>query len=212
MKSRLVALASCLTVIVSVPAFAQPVTVGLTGGTLGIGPEASYRLNDNVAVRGNATFLGVGGKFDSDDAKYDASVKLKSVGVMLDVFPFGGSFFVSGGARINKNKASVDAFFPAGSEIGDEETLVDTTVYGRAHVKDFAPQLTIGWAGTRNSSLSFGIEAGVLFQGKVKLDPLTETSGTVSLTDLEVERQSLQDDVDDYKVYPILQAKIAYTF
>lgn len=32
------------------------VTVGVTGGTLGIGPEASYRFSKSVAVRGNLTF------------------------------------------------------------------------------------------------------------------------------------------------------------
>jgi hypothetical protein len=62
---------------------------------------------------------------------------------------------------------------------------------------------------------AFGIDAGVMFQGKVRVNPLTYTGPlqSAALTaNLEAERQSLQDDIDGYKVYPILQLSLGYRF
>ena len=48
---------------------------------------------------------------------------------------------------------------------------------------------------------------------------LTSTGGTLSdaeqeifLQELEKERQNLEDDVEDFKVYPVLQAGLTYRF
>ena len=80
-------------------------SVGITGGTLGIGPEIGYRLSKNFGVRANASFLSISHNIDSDNITYDGKVKLQSGGAMVDVYPFGGGFRVSGGVRINGNKA-----------------------------------------------------------------------------------------------------------
>src|ERR1044072_1671527 len=65
---------------------------GITAGTLGIGPEVSYRLSERLGVRGNVTFLSISRDIESDDITYDGKLKLQSGGVMLDVYPFGGGF------------------------------------------------------------------------------------------------------------------------
>lgn len=197
--------------------------VGVTGGTLGIGPEIAYRLNDRLGVRANATFLSISHSFDSDDINYNGKVKLGSGGVMLDVFPFKGGFRISGGARINKNKARAIAR-PSGNNIYD----IGGTSYSAAQIgtlqadtdiDDIAPMLTIGYGGGTSSGFTFGIEAGALFQGTVHIKPLTYTGAITDpviraqlAADLERERASVQDDIDDYKVYPILQISVGYRF
>lgn len=200
---------------------------GITGGTLGIGPEVGYRLSERFGVRASASFLGVNHEFDSDEITYDGSVDLESYGAMVDVYPFGGGFRISGGFRINNNRAKASGQASNGGtfEINgtsyDSTTLV-TSVDADAEVDDFAPALTIGYAGGNRSGFVFGIEAGALFQGSVKIKPLT-ISGTCATTtsdplcatiatDLEAERQSVQKDVDDYKVYPIVQLTVGYRF
>ncbi len=198
---------------------ASTVSVAVTAGTLGIGPEVGFRFADHIGIRGNATFLGVNADYDSDDITYDGKLKLKSFGAMVDVYPFGGSFRISGGARINKNYARLNAT-PTGSsvEVGDDvytQAQVGTLT-GRAEVKKFAPALTLGWSGSNRRGFMFGIEAGALFQGSVKVRDFTST-GTLQnnatfRASLEDERRDLQDDIDDYKVYPILQASIGWRF
>ena len=195
----------------------------MTGGTLGIGPEAAYRLNDRLGIRANATFLSVSHSFDSDDLTYDGNVKLSSGGVMLDLFPFKGGFRISGGVRTNGNKAHAIA---RPSNSGGSYTI-GNAVYTAAQIGSLradtdiakvAPSLTVGYGGGTSRGFVFGIEAGALFQGGVGIKPLTYT-GNISgpakdalLLDLERERISVQKDIDKYKVYPILQISAGYRF
>lgn len=221
MKFLAVTAAACAA-LVSTPVLAQDddarLYAGITGGTLGIGPEIGYRLSENIGVRANASFLSISHGFDSDDIEYDGKVKLQSFGAMLDVYPFGGGFRVSGGFRINNNKARATAE-PSGGSYDINGTTYTAAEIGTLRadtdIKNFAPALTLGYGGGLSSGFVFGIEAGALFQGRVKIKPLTYT-GTLDSAelraDLEAERQSVQDDIDDYKVYPILQLTIGYRF
>lgn len=207
----------------AVPAAAQDggnttVSVAVTAGTLGIGPEVGVRLSNSFGVRGSATFLGIGADFDSDDITYSGDLKLKSYGAMLDVYPFGGSFRISGGARINRNRVDVTAT-PSGTvEFGDGTYTAAQvgTLSGRADVKKFAPALTIGWGGSNRKGFFLGTEAGVLFQGAARLREFAATGTAASnaafRADLERERRSLQDDIDKVKVYPIAQLSLGWRF
>ena len=187
---------------------------GVSGGTLGIGPELGYRVNDYFGVRANATFLNVSHGFDSGDLDYDGKVKLKSGGLMLDAFPFANGFRVSAGARINDNGGRVIATPTRSVTIGNTTytPAMIGTLRGTAETKDFAPALTLGYAGHNAAGFVFGIEAGALFQGTVRLNRFTASTSLISAADLERERRELQDDIDDYKVYPILQLTVGYRF
>jgi hypothetical protein len=203
--------------LVAAPAAAQDagrLQLGVTGGTLGIGPEVGYRFSSNVGLRANATFLSISHGFDSDDVDYDGKVKLQSGGAMIDVFPFGGGFFVSGGARINGNKGRATATPTASVEIGNRTYTPAQigTLRGRAETKNFAPQLTLGYGGAMRAGFFFGAEAGALFQGRVRLPALTASNGGVVPRDIDAERASLENDIDDYKIYPIVQLRVGYRF
>ena len=203
------------------PADADPsstVSVAVSAGSLGIGPEVGFRFSDHVGIRGGASFLNVNGSFESDDADYDGSIKLKSFGGMVDVYPFGGNFRVSGGARINRNAVEVSAT-PSGETVlgnNDYTAAQVGTLSGRAEPNKISPALTLGWSGKNRRGFMFGFEAGALFQGAMKLDTLNATgtarNDATFRQDLEIERQSLQDDIDKVKVYPILQFAIGYRF
>lgn len=199
---------------------ASTITAAVTGGTLGIGPELGFRFADHVGVRGNATFLGIGTDLTVDDNDYDADLKLKSFGAMVDIYPFGGSFRISGGARINRNRAGIDGDFT-----GQGSVEIDDTTYtgaqvgvisGRARVKKFAPALTLGWGGSNRHGFFFGAEIGALFQGSVRIQQFTATGSLRNdptfQARLEQERRNVQDDVNDYKVYPILQTSLGWRF
>jgi hypothetical protein len=192
-------------------------TAAVTGGTLGIGPEVAFR-GQRFGVRGNATFLSFSHGFDSDDIEYDGHARLRSAGVMLDLFPTGGGFRLSAGGRINGNRARAVATPTQPTEVGGvlySPTQIGTLT-GRAETKNFAPALTVGYAGGLRSGFTFGVEAGALFQGKVRIREFTSNgvfaSNAAFKASLEAERRDLQDDVDKYKVYPILQVSVGYRF
>jgi hypothetical protein len=194
------------------------ITAAVTAGTLGIGPEVGVRFSDRLGVRGNATFLGFGADFDADGNAYRGDLKLKSFGAMVDVYPFGGGFRISGGARINRNRVSVKATPSGFTNIGDDSYSAAEVgiLTGRADVKKFAPALTLGYGGSKRKGFMFGIETGILFQGEARLREFTATgtraNDPVFRASLERERLSLQEDIDKVKVYPILQMMIGWRF
>ncbi len=230
MKKSLALVAAMLAATTSVAAYAADgddarLSVGVTGGSLGVGPEVGYRLSEMFGVRANATFFSISHNIDSNNITYDGKVKLKSGGVMVDVYPFGGGFRLSGGLRLNGNKARGIGIANNGASYtinGQTYTPTEiSSVRADTDIKDVAPALTLGYGGGLSSGLVFGVEAGALFQGRVKIKPLTitgtcATSNTGScatvLTNLEAERQSVNDDIDGYKVYPILQLTVGYRF
>lgn len=196
------------------PAFAQgELSVGVTGGTLGIGPEVSYQASENIGVRANATFFSISQDFDSDDLTYSGKAKLSSGGLMIDVRPTGGGFRLSAGARINGNNVEAVAAPTGPVEInGTTYTAAQVgTVEGGLDFKSFAPMLTLGYSGT-GEGLRFSIDAGAMFQGNARVQDFSASGGGVSAADLAAEQASLQDDVNGYKIYPVLQIGLGFNF
>ena len=196
---------------------------GITAGTLGIGPEIGYRINRTIGVRANAAFFEFGFDVNTSNVDYDVDVELKSAGLMLDLYPTGSGFRISAGVRYNATGANADGtpqdrvringlvFQPA--EIG--------RVRGDFDLDEFAPSLTIGYGGTIRPGFFASVDAGALFQGKLRVSPLRFEDGTASgdilalpivANELEEERDELQAELDDYQVYPILQFGLGWRF
>ncbi|WP_028966686.1 hypothetical protein [Sphingomonas phyllosphaerae] len=194
------------------------VRAAVTVGTLGIGPELGVRFNDHLGIRAGAGFLTGNGTAESDEEKYDAKVRLKSFGGMADVYPFGGAFRLSAGARINRSRVDVGLTPSGETTIGEEDYTAAEVgrISGRANVKKFAPALTFGWAGKNRTGFYFGTEFGALFQGAYRIERF-QSSGTLRddpafQAALERERVSLQKDVDKVKVWPIVQLALGWRF
>ena len=208
---------------VASPALAQTRTssasIGVTGGTLGIGPEIGWR-SDNFGVRGSATFFSLSRGVDSDGIEYDGDLKLRSFGGSLDFYPGGGGFRISGGVRAGKNRVELRAQPGATTsvEVGDVTYTGAQigTLSGEVRPNKVAPTLTIGYGGGRSSGIYFGIDAGAMFQGAPKVRNLV-ASGPISTNasfqaQLANERREIEDDIDNFKIYPILQLGLGYRF
>jgi hypothetical protein len=219
MNIRTILLAAALAA--SAPAAAQSAggfMLGITGGTLGIGPEATYRMSETVGLRANGTFFNFDRDVDSSDVTYNGKLKLQSFGAMVDVHPFGGSFRISGGARIGNNKVRLRATPTQNVEVGDETYTPAQigTLSGDVEANDFAPTLTLGWAGGLTPGVKLGIEAGAMFQGSPKVRNLRASGSFASnpalLASLAEEQREIEDDIDGFKVYPVLQIALGYRF
>jgi hypothetical protein len=219
-----IAAAAFLLPLLAQPAFAKDETapksgklsLGVTGGTLGIGPEIGYRINQNVGVRANATFLSFSHTVKSNDVRYDGSADLQSGGASIDVYPFGGGFRLSGGARANGNSGRLHATPMRNTRIGgiDFTPAQIGTITGDAETNNFAPQVTMGYGGTLRRGLSLTVEAGALFQGAVQLRNYRAdgslANNALFIAQLQKEQLRVQDTLDKYKVYPILQIGLKY--
>lgn len=206
------------------PAFAKEqtsqISAGVTGGTLGIGPEVAVRVSPVLGLRANATFFGISHSVDSDDITYDGRLKLGSIGLMADLHPFSGGFRISGGFRLNSNKVNLKANTSQDTivEVGDTDYsgAAIGTLSGRVKTKKFAPTLTVGYGGGITKGLKFGVEAGAMFQGSPKINNLRASGPIASDPNfknaLAREEQEIEDDIDQYNIYPILQLSLRYAF
>jgi len=195
------------------PAKVARIGLGVTGGSLGIGPEISYALNRNFDIRGNATFFSISHGF-SGAMGYKGSAVLGSGGLMIDYHIAGGGFRISAGARINHNKARVAGTPANGATLnGTSYSAAQIgTLRANADFATIAPTVTFGYAGNLGHGFKLGIEAGAMFSGSAHLKPFTATGVGVADADLQAERQRIQDKINPYKVYPILQISVGYRF
>jgi hypothetical protein len=89
-----VALYGIASVALATPALAEDSrwSLGVTGGSLGVGPQVAFRPSAYFGVRANAGFLTVSRDEEVDDINYDGDLDLNSYGAILDWFPLGGGF------------------------------------------------------------------------------------------------------------------------
>jgi len=187
--------------------------LGVTGGSLGIGPEISYAINRHFDVRGNITFLSFSHSF-SGDQNYKGSAVLGSGGLMIDYHIAGGGFRISAGARIDGNKARLVGTPSDGATLnGTSYSAAQIgTLRANADFATVAPTVTLGYGGTLKRGLKLGVELGAMFSGSAHMKPITASGGGVAEADLQAERQRIQDKINPYKVYPILQFSVGYRF
>jgi hypothetical protein len=192
-------------------------SIGVSGGTLGISPEIGYRFNSHVGLRANGGFFDYERSDEVEGNEFDGTLKLNSFGAMADFYPFGGSFRISAGVRSNSNKIELvgddDSY-----EIGDFTfTSAEVgTLRGEADFKNMAPTASLGWGGTLARGFSFGFEIGLMMQGAPRLS-LTSTGGTQSSNgafqaELAQERAEMEEDIEDYKFWPVIQLHFKYRF
>jgi hypothetical protein len=193
-------------------------TLGVTGGTLGVGPELAYRLGPRVGMRANAGFLSVSRNEEVDDIDYDGDLKLNSFGAMVDWYPTGGGLRLSAGARINNNEIEIVGSPTTSVTVGGNTYTPQQvgTLSGTLAGDDFVPVLTLGYGGTLAQGFTLGAELGVMWQGKMKIDNLRTTGLLASAAqfqaDVEREEQSIEDELDGYELWPILQIEFLYRF
>ena len=92
------------------------------------------------------------------------------------------------------------------------------TLNAMADLEDSAPFLGLGWDTTfqGGNGLGFKFIAGAMFTGSPDVS-LTSTGGSLSndanfQNQLAIEEQNLQDDIDDYEIYPVVQAGLTWSF
>jgi len=191
--------------------------VGATVGSMGAGPEISYRPFKKLGVRANATFFNFSHQVDGDDITYDGKLDLSSYGATVDFYPFSGHFRLSGGLRANKNKIALSATPTRSVDVGG--TIYTPaqigTLSGSVTTASVAPIATLGWGGALTKGLSFGFDIGVLFQGAPRINDLAISSTSVvkvSRADILDEETKINNEVKKFDMYPVAQFSVGYAF
>jgi len=186
--------------------------LGVAGkaSTLGYGVELGYRFSNYLAVRAGINK----GSFDTTGTEsgtnYNYTMTFDNVPVTLDWFVFGGTFRISGGIVSNNNKLTGMAngqldingiLYPSGSAT-TETTFAKTSTY-----------LGIGWGGLPSATKGFGMsfDLGVMGQGS-PTTKITSTSVPVPPNDIAAEEAALNEDLKNFKYWPVVSFGIGYTF
>ena len=193
--------------------------VGVGGSTLGYQVALSQSVSENVNLK--LTYNTASQSFDgeTDGVNYDYDFEFESTSLLIDWHVFGGGFRLTTGALINDNEIF------AQSDISGLTLEVGDTVFTSAEVgrlegdisfDSYAPYLGLGWGRSISDGFSFSFDLGVVFQGEPTVN-LQTVGGTLSdnsllLEEVEREEQELQDDANDFDVYPVISLGLFYNF
>lgn len=200
--------------------------VGVTASvsTIGLGLHASIPLKAAWNGRFGVNALSHSTVENTDDVDYDFDLKLATVDALVDYFPMDGGFRVTGGVVYNGNK-----FQASGRPRGNGTYTFNGNTYPAASVgsldadvtfNKLAPYFGIGWGNAiaANKGWGFSADVGAIFQGTPK-SSLSNSGCRASTavcaqiaTDVRAENQSLQAEMDDFKLLPVVRVGVSYKF
>jgi hypothetical protein len=214
--------------LLAAPARGQ-VALGGKAGSLGLGLELTVGLSPQWNAR-----IGANGFNYTDDRRkaghleYDATAKLRTGTALLDWHPGGHGFRLSGGLVYNDTHIDGTSLVPASGNyvIGGIPVPVSLvgTLSGRIDFDRVVPYAGLGWGNAvgRDRKVGFFLDAGAIFQGKGKVkltpnipagSPLNDPTARAALDILlREEENSIQKDVADYTVYPVVAIGLTYRF
>lgn len=200
--------------------------LGITGslGTTGLGAHVSIPIQPQLNARLGINALEYDYEGSTSDLDYDFDLKLRTFDVLLDYFPRDSGFRITGGIVFNGNEIDAIGLPTAGGTYTlngrTYSTATAGTLTGTVDFRDVAPYLGIGWgnAVAHQKGWGFSADLGVMFQGSPRTS-LTSTGCTAPAAvcaqlaaDVAAENAELNDELDDFKTYPVVRIGATYVF
>ena len=187
--------------------------------TSGPGAELIAKLTSNINCRFGVNELSLDLDGTESDVDYDFELDLLSFSGLVDWHPFGNPFRITGGIVVNESEVDLDSESAATLIIGDTAYTAAqiTSLTGNLSFDNIAPYVGIGWGNPFASKKRWGfmLDFGVVFTGPADLD-LSATGPSAAdqafLANLERERQDVEDDLDDFKFFPVIALRFFYRF
>lgn len=192
---------------------------GVKAGTLGYGAEVSWRPIEWLDLRAGGNFLDYDDSGAQAGINYDATLSLNTYYLTGNFrFPL-SPFRLTAGAFANNNEVRMASQEMSGYPIGDNDTpYLPAEVGTLRSVTTFdgvAPYVGAGFDFDLFDRVGLSLDFGVLWQG----DPMVSMTATGLLAqdpgflaDLEVERQQLENEMEDLKAYPVVSIGFNFNF
>ncbi len=191
--------------------------VGFKAGTLGLGIEGRYKPLPTIDVRVGANV------YDYDDSgsyagvEYDSTLNLETFYATANLsFPL-SPLRLTAGLFSNGNEVNMTSLDTATFDIGgttytaaEVGTLTSTTSFGST-----SPYVGIGYDFELFGKVGLNFDLGLLWQGEPEVSLVSDglLSGNQAFIDsLEAERVQLEDDISDYKAWPVISLAFVYNF
>ncbi|MCI5046966.1 MAG: hypothetical protein MRY59_05655 [Aquisalinus sp.] len=191
------------------------------GGTTGVTLEVKAKLRSTLVARSGVSWLNfeLNGE-ELDDITYDSQIDINTLSMAADYHPFKNPWMMSVGLYMGKRELSLNSRITDNVVIGGQTFTPGEVgeIVGVAAMDDIATFIGLGWDNTfyTKKKWSYFIRGGITVSGSPNIE-LTSVGGTLSnnpalISELEVEEASAQEDIDEYKFYPILEAGASYRF
>ncbi len=191
--------------------------------TLGAGINLGYQVSPSWNVRANVNGFNLDRTFHADSMDYDASVRLRTAGLLADYFPFDNGFHITGGAYYNGNYVNGTGYYNdyINVRVGKQVVKINPNDYGNlrfnAHYQRFSPYLGLGYHALRQKGWSFALDLGVLYQGNARVNfdvpSEVESLGSQKLNDaIERDKQTVRNRLNDWRWYPVVSLGVTYRF
>jgi len=194
------------------------VAAGIKVGTLGLGADVTIGLHERFNLRANGNYMNFEYDDTIDDIDFTLDTDFKSGMALLDYHPFANGFRISGGAIFNESSINLTGTPTAPEKIGDNTYPPELIGELKGHLEfdDVAPYVGIGFgqAVGEKQNLSFIFDLGVVFQSyEVSLEATGPASQVPQFQqDLQKEEDDIQEDLDDFEIYPVIAFGIAFKF
>ncbi len=186
--------------------------------TLGYGAELSYGFNKYFSLGVTANAVDADGTETVDNIEYNYTLDFSTYGALLHWHVFGGQFHITAGAFANDNELALDSAPPAGTLVGSYTTTGGESLAGTVTFSGTAPYLGIGWGNRPEGSFGMTLDIGAVYQGSPSIT-LSGSCGSApgcnqSTLDAAVvtERQQAEEDISDFKWWPVVALGLYYRF
>ena len=196
---------------------------GVKVGTLGLGVEGRWAPLPWVDFRLGAN------RYDIDDSGSQAGINYDAI-FALDTYYLTGNlrfplspFRVTAGAFSNNNEVLLTSQDTGGAlyNIGGLNFSADDvgTLQSITSFDSTSPYLGFGYDFELSGKVGLNFDLGVLWQGEpsvtLEATGLANAPAQVQIDlarELEVERRELEDEVNDYKAWPVIALSFVYNF
>lgn len=202
-------------------------------GTTGLVLEVDSALTDTVHIRGSLQNFKYDEDFEEEGVDYEGEITSTHVGAIIDYHPFQGFFRLSAGLFVTDLAIELDAS-PSQTEfeIGDDVYIIGDGNNNPLQLSadiEFAPvspYIGIGWGNSPGEGFGFTFDVGLLVVGEADLS--FDASGTATEQDtgitidvarnaefqenLQQEQADLEEEFEDFSVYPVVTLGVSYTF
>ncbi|MCI5045040.1 MAG: hypothetical protein MRY72_10115 [Aquisalinus sp.] len=192
-----------------------------SGGTTGVTLEVKAKLRSTLVARSGVSWLNfeLNGE-ELDGITYDSQIDINTLSMAADYHPFKNPWMMSVGLYMGKRELSLNSRITDNVVIGGQTFTPGEVgeIVGVAAMDDIATFIGLGWDNTfyTQKKWSYFVRGGITVSGSPNIE-LTSVGGTLSnnpalISELEAEEASVQEDIDEYKFYPILEAGASYRF
>lgn len=193
--------------------------VGVKVGTLGVGLEGRWSPLPWLDLRLGAN------QYDFDDTGSRAGINYDGTFALDTIYATGNfrfplsPFRVTAGVFSNNNEVQLVSQDPGGADFNiggvtfssaDVGSLQSTTSFEKT-----APYVGIGYDFEIFGKVGLNFDVGMLWQGEPAVTLTADgiaSSQQVFLDALEAERLEIEDDVSNYKAFPVLSVGFVYNF